>query len=56
MDTMLVSHYQGTINWSTVKNNGVKFVFIKATEGTSKCALPRRPAPHTHRAHSLHGP
>lgn len=31
-----VSHYQGTINWSTVKANGVQFVYIKATEGTSE--------------------
>ena len=31
-----VSHYQGTIDWSTVKANGISFVFIKATEGTSK--------------------
>ncbi|GJE99572.1 glycoside hydrolase family 25 protein [Phanerochaete sordida] len=29
-----VSHYQGTINWNTVKSNGVQFVYIKATEGT----------------------
>ena len=31
-----VSHYQGTINWNTVKSNGVSFVYIKATEGTGK--------------------
>jgi GH25 family lysozyme M1 (1,4-beta-N-acetylmuramidase) len=30
-----VSHYQGTINWTTVKNGGAKFAYIKATEGTS---------------------
>jgi GH25 family lysozyme M1 (1,4-beta-N-acetylmuramidase) len=30
-----VSHYQGTINWNTVKANGVQFAFIKATEGSS---------------------
>lgn len=35
-----VSHYQGTINWNTVKANGVAFVFIKATEGTSKSCIP----------------
>jgi GH25 family lysozyme M1 (1,4-beta-N-acetylmuramidase) len=29
-----VSHYQGSINWNTVKANGVTFAFIKATEGT----------------------
>jgi len=28
-----VSRYQGTINWSAVKNDGVHFAFIKATEG-----------------------
>ncbi|KAI0697030.1 glycoside hydrolase family 25 protein [Cytidiella melzeri] len=35
IDTGVVSHYQGTINWSTVKANGVQFVYIKATEGTT---------------------
>ncbi|THU89724.1 hypothetical protein K435DRAFT_821302 [Dendrothele bispora CBS 962.96] len=30
-----VSHFQGSINWNTIVNNGVKFVFIKATEGTT---------------------
>ncbi|TDQ01374.1 GH25 family lysozyme [Labedaea rhizosphaerae] len=30
-----VSHYQGSINWATVKANGAKFAWIKATEGTS---------------------
>ena len=29
-----VSGYQPSINWSTVKGNGVTFAFIKATEGT----------------------
>jgi lysozyme len=28
-----VSKYQGTIDWSAVANSGVKFVWIKATEG-----------------------
>jgi lysozyme len=28
-----VSHYQGTINWSSVKNSGRTFAFAKATEG-----------------------
>ncbi|KAF9547547.1 glycoside hydrolase family 25 protein [Agrocybe pediades] len=28
-----VSHYQPSINWATVKKNGVEFVYIKATEG-----------------------
>ncbi|GAB3945970.1 hypothetical protein GCM10027614_38610 [Micromonospora vulcania] len=30
-----VSHYQGTINWTSVRNAGIQFAFIKATEGTS---------------------
>ena len=30
-----VSHYQTTINWTTVKNAGVTFAWTKATEGTS---------------------
>ncbi|KAI0044264.1 glycoside hydrolase family 25 protein [Auriscalpium vulgare] len=30
-----VSHFQGTVNWNTVKANGVSFTFIKATEGTT---------------------
>ncbi len=30
-----VSHYQGTINWASVKSAGIKFAWIKATEGTS---------------------
>ncbi|THU78877.1 glycoside hydrolase [Dendrothele bispora CBS 962.96] len=30
-----VSHFQGSVNWNTIVNNGVKFVFIKATEGTT---------------------
>lgn len=30
-----VSHYQGTINWASVKAAGISFAFIKATEGTS---------------------
>jgi lysozyme len=28
-----VSHFQGTINWTSVKNAGIKFAFCKATEG-----------------------
>jgi GH25 family lysozyme M1 (1,4-beta-N-acetylmuramidase) len=36
-----VSHYQGTINWNTVKANGVSFAFIKATEGTCMHSLIR---------------
>jgi GH25 family lysozyme M1 (1,4-beta-N-acetylmuramidase) len=30
-----VSHYQGTINWTTVKNQGAQFAYMKATEGTT---------------------
>jgi lysozyme len=30
-----VSHWQGTINWATVKSQGAKFAYIKATEGTT---------------------
>lgn len=30
-----VSHYQGTINWTTAKNSGVQFAYIKSTEGVS---------------------
>lgn len=30
-----VSRYQGTINWTSVRNAGIEFAFIKATEGTS---------------------
>uniref|UniRef100_A0A7S1AKY3 Lysozyme n=1 Tax=Noctiluca scintillans TaxID=2966 RepID=A0A7S1AKY3_NOCSC len=30
-----VSHYQGTINWNSVKSSGVSFAMAKATEGTS---------------------
>jgi len=28
-----VSYYQGTINWTSVKNDGVKFAFIRASDG-----------------------
>ena len=30
-----VSRYQGTINWDTAKAEGVKFAFMKLTEGTA---------------------
>lgn len=30
-----VSHYQGAINWSSVKSAGIKFAYIKATESTT---------------------
>ncbi|MPZ26938.1 MAG: hydrolase [Micromonosporaceae bacterium] len=29
-----VSHHQGAINWTSVRNAGIQFAFIKATEGT----------------------
>ena len=29
-----VSSHQTSINWSNVKNNGISFAYIKATEGT----------------------
>jgi lysozyme len=29
-----VSHWQGDINWEQVRNSGVEFAFIKATEGS----------------------
>lgn len=30
-----VSHYQGSINWGSVKSSGIQFAWIKATEGTT---------------------
>ena len=30
-----VSHYQGSINWTSVRGAGIEFAYIKATEGTS---------------------
>ncbi|KIJ12277.1 glycoside hydrolase family 25 protein [Paxillus involutus ATCC 200175] len=30
-----VSSYQPNVDWTTVKNNGIEFAYIKATEGTS---------------------
>jgi GH25 family lysozyme M1 (1,4-beta-N-acetylmuramidase) len=30
-----VSHYQGSINWGSVKGAGIQFAYIKATEGTT---------------------
>jgi len=30
-----VSHYQGDIDWEILSNQGIKFAFIKATEGKS---------------------
>jgi GH25 family lysozyme M1 (1,4-beta-N-acetylmuramidase) len=28
-----VSHYQGSINWTSVRNAGIRFAYIKASEG-----------------------
>ncbi|MFJ5559949.1 lysozyme [Streptomyces sp. NPDC093250] len=30
-----VSHWQGAINWTSVRNSGIQFAWIKATEGTT---------------------
>ncbi|MEV5234976.1 lysozyme [Streptomyces pseudogriseolus] len=30
-----VSHWQGSINWASVRNAGIQFAWIKATEGTT---------------------
>nr|WP_100449137.1 lysozyme [Glycomyces xiaoerkulensis] len=30
-----VSHWQGSINWSSVRSDGIQWAYIKATEGTS---------------------
>jgi GH25 family lysozyme M1 (1,4-beta-N-acetylmuramidase) len=30
-----VSNHQGAINWTSVRNAGIRFAFIKATEGTT---------------------
>lgn len=32
---MDVSGYQGNVNWAAAKNNGARFAYIKATEGTT---------------------
>lgn len=32
---MDVSGYQGNVNWAAAKSNGARFVYIKATEGTT---------------------
>jgi len=32
---MDVSAYQGAVNWTTAYNNGARFAYIKATEGTT---------------------
>jgi len=30
-----ISHWQGTINWQSVRSSGVRFAFIKATDGST---------------------
>lgn len=30
-----VSHWQGSINWTSVRNSGIQFAWMKATEGTT---------------------
>ena len=30
-----VSHWQGSLNWTTIKNQGARFAYMKTTEGTS---------------------
>ena len=30
-----VSEYQGTVDWEAIKNQGIEFAFLKATEGSS---------------------
>ncbi len=30
-----VSHWQGNVNWTKVRNSGIIFAFVKATQGTS---------------------
>jgi lysozyme len=30
-----ISHHNGTVNWTQLKNEGVAFTYIKATEGTT---------------------
>lgn len=35
LDGIDVSHYQGDIDWEKIKEQGIDFAFIKATEGSS---------------------
>ncbi|MCA9229348.1 MAG: glycoside hydrolase family 25 protein [Planctomycetales bacterium] len=35
VDGIDVSKWQGTINWTSVKNDGIDFAFVKATEGVN---------------------
>ena len=35
VDGIDVSHWQGNINWNAVKNDGIDFDFVKATEGVN---------------------
>ena len=34
-DGIDISHWQGTVSWSKVKDDGMGFAFMKATEGTT---------------------
>ena len=40
-----VSHYQPNVDFVKVKNNGLSFVYIKATEGTSMSTFSYRSLP-----------
>ena len=35
VDGIDVSHWQGTINWNSVRSSGIQFAFAKATDGTN---------------------
>ena len=41
---MDVSGYQGNVNWTAAWNNGARFAYVKATEGTSYTQPVLRPA------------
>jgi hypothetical protein len=49
-----VSDFTTGVNFNTVKANGVAFVYIKATEGTSACSLPYISHPKNNGTSSLH--
>lgn len=51
-----VSHWQGTINWTSVKGAGIKFAYIKATESTNyKDPQFNANYPNAHRAGVIRG-
>ena len=51
-----VSHWQGTINWNSVRAAGIEFAWIKATEGTSyKDPQFNRNYPNAHAAGVIRG-